>query len=70
MFAIEFQAMVKEGRIEIPSQYLKKIRNRVRVILLVEETPKATTNFIDQLLTHPMRVKGFQPLSREEIYAR
>jgi hypothetical protein len=39
--------------------------------LLVEQTPKATTaNFIDQLLAHPVRVQGFRPLTREEIYAR
>jgi hypothetical protein len=38
--------------------------------LLVEETPKTTVNFIDQLLAHPVRVQGFRPLSREEIYAR
>jgi hypothetical protein len=42
----------------------------VRVILLVEEASKTTMNFIDQLLAHPMRVQGFRPLSREEIYAR
>ncbi|GIX47878.1 MAG: hypothetical protein KatS3mg131_2089 [Candidatus Tectimicrobiota bacterium] len=70
MFAIEFQATVKEGMIEIPRQYLGKITNRVRVILLVEEAPETTTTFIDQLLAHPVRVKGFRPLSREEIYAR
>ncbi len=69
MFAIEFQATVKDGTIEIPRQYLGKITNRVRVILLVEETPQTTANFIDQLLAHPIRVEGFRPLSREEIYA-
>jgi hypothetical protein len=42
----------------------------VRVILLVEEVSKTTVNFIDQLLAHPVRVKGFRPLTREEIYAR
>ena len=35
-----------------------------------EEAPKATANLIDRLLVHPLRVKGFRPLSREEIYAR
>jgi len=40
------------------------------VILLVEEASKTTVNFIDQLLAHPVRVKGFRPLTREEVYAR
>jgi ureidoglycolate hydrolase len=70
MQAIEFQAIIKNGVIEIPRQYLRNLSNRVRVILLVEQTPKTTVNFIDQLLAHPVRVQGFRPLTREEIYAR
>jgi len=70
MQAIEFQTIIKNGVIEIPRQYLRNLSNRVRVILLVEQTPKSTVNFIDQLLAHPVRVQGFRPLTREEIYAR
>jgi len=70
MQAIEFQTIIKNGVIEIPHQYLRNLSNRVRVILLVEQTPKTTVNFIDQLLAHPVRVQGFRPLTREEIYAR
>jgi hypothetical protein len=70
MYAIEFQTTVKNGLIEIPRQYLGNLTNRVRVILLVEEASKTTVNFIDQLLAHPVRVKGFRPLTREEVYAR
>ncbi len=70
MFAIEFQTTVKNGIIEIPRQYLRNLPNRVRVILLVEEASQTTTDFIDQLLAHPVRVKDFRPLTREEIYAR
>ncbi len=70
MYAIEFQATVKDGIIEIPRKYLRNITNRVRVILLFEEASKTTENLIDQLLVHPVRVKGFRPLTREEIYAR
>ena len=69
MYAIEFQTTVKNGSIEIPRQYLRNLTNRVRVILLVEEASKTTVNFIDQLLAHPVRVKGFRPLTREEVYA-
>lgn len=70
MQAIEFQATIKNGTIEIPRQYLKNLSKRVRVILLVEQTPKSTMNLIDQLLAHPVQVQGFRPLTREEIYAR
>lgn len=69
MQAIEFETVIKNGIIEIPPQYLKHLSKRVRVILLVEQAPKATSNLIDQLLAHPVRVQGFRPLTREEIYA-
>jgi len=70
MYAIEFQATVKDGIIEIPRKYLRNLTTRVRVILLAEESPKYTVNFIDQLLANPMRVQGFCPLTREEVHAR
>ncbi len=69
MYAIEFQTTVENGISKIPRQYLRNLTNRVRVILLVEEA-KTTMNFIDRLLAHPLRVKGFRPLTREEVYAR
>jgi len=39
MYAIEFQATIKNGIIEVPHQYRKHLSKRVRVILLVEEAP-------------------------------
>ena len=70
MNAIEFEATIKNGTIEIPPEYVKSLADRVRVILLVEEAPTSTVNFIDQLIAQPMRVRGFRPLSREESHAR
>ncbi len=70
MQAIEFQAVIKNGIIEIPRRYLSNLSNRVRVILLIEQTPETTANFIDQLLAQPVHMRGFRPLTREEIYAR
>jgi hypothetical protein len=66
MYAVEFQAKIKNGTIEIPEVYRKGFKERVRVILLAEEE-SATVNLIDQLLQHPLKVAGFKPLSREEI---
>ena len=70
MQAIEFQAVIKNGVIEVPRRYLRNLSNRVRVILLIEQMPETTANFIDQLITQSVRVQGFRPLTREEIYAR
>lgn len=70
METIEFQAVIKDGSIEIPQQYLKRLKAQVRVTLLTENTAKKQENLIDKLLVHPVRIKGFRPLTREEIYAR
>ena len=69
MYAVEFQAKVKNGMIEIPARYRDKLKQMVRVIVLAE-TGEKTGNLIDQLLEKPLRVKDFKPLTREEIYAR
>ncbi len=66
----EFQAVIKNGVIEIPRRYLRNLSNRVWVILLIEQTPETTANFIDQLIAQSVRVQGFRPLTREEIYVR
>ncbi len=69
MYAIEFQAHVKDGVIQIPPQYQEQFQNNVRVIILMEP-PSPTHTLIDQLLANPLHIPDFQPLSRDEIYAR
>ncbi len=68
MYAIEFQAKIKEGTIMVPLQYRDKLKAVVRVIILAD-TQEKTHNLIDQLLESPLKIEGFQPLSRDEIYA-
>ncbi len=63
MYAIEFQAKVKNGTIEIPSQYRDKLSQTVKVVVLAEAEDKSN-NLIDDLLETPLRIKGFKPLSR------
>lgn len=69
MYAVEFQATIKDGTIEIPEVYRHYFKERVRVILLAEEE-STTVNLIDQLLQHPLKVAGFKPFTRDEIYER
>jgi hypothetical protein len=69
MYAVEFQAKIKNGTIEIPEVYRSRLKERVRVILLAEEE-STTGNLIDQLLQHPLTVAGFKPFTRDEIYER
>jgi hypothetical protein len=69
MYAVEFQAKIKDGTIEIPAVYRHRFKERVRVILLAEEEG-TTVNLIDQLLQHPLKVAGFKPFARDELYER
>ncbi len=69
MYAIEFQTRIEEGVIQIPLQYRNKLEQVVSVIILAN-VPEKTVNLIDQLLESPLKIEGFQPLPREEIYAR
>jgi hypothetical protein len=69
MYAVEFQAKVRNGTIEIPAQYRDKLGQTVKVIVLAEAEDKSG-NFIDTLLETPLRLKGFKPLAREDIHAR
>jgi hypothetical protein len=67
MYAVKFRTKVKNGTIEIPEVYRDRFKERVRVVLLVEEE-SVTANLIDELLQHPLKVTDFKPLTREEIY--
>jgi hypothetical protein len=69
MYAVEFQAQIKNGTIEVPEVYRDRFKERVRVILLEEEA-SPSGDLIDQLLQHPLQVAGFTPLTREELYER
>jgi hypothetical protein len=69
MYAVEFQATIKDGTIEIPEVYRHRFKEHVRVILLAEEE-STTGNVIDQLLQRPLKVAGFKPFTRDELYER
>ena len=69
MYAVEFQANVKNGIIEIPEEYREHFIENVHVILLVEGK-ESTVNIIDTLLEEPLKVKNFAPLKREDVYER
>ncbi|MFV9505405.1 MAG: hypothetical protein AB4911_12685 [Oscillochloridaceae bacterium umkhey_bin13] len=69
MYAVEFRTKIKDGTVEVPSQYQTKLKGTVRVIILVEEEQTAT-NMIEHLMQHPLQAPGFKPMRRSEIYDR
>jgi hypothetical protein len=70
MYAVEFRTKVKDGMIEIPEKYRKKLKYSVKVILLSEDIDEATSDMIESLLEYPIKMSDFRPLKREEIYDR
>ncbi len=69
--AVEFQTFVKNGMIEVPREYRKRLSQRVRVIVLAEEDRTAqSATLIDDLLLNPIKIEGFTPLTRDEAHAR
>ena len=74
MYAIEFQAKIKNGSIEIPKEYRRRLQeqggdNAVRVIILTFER-QSSGDFIDQLLANPISAPKFVPFKREELHER
>jgi hypothetical protein len=70
MYAFEFQAKLKDGRIEIPAEYQDKISGTVHVIVLSSEKSAGSADMVDRLLQRPIEMENFAPLTREEIYER
>lgn len=70
METVQFRTKIKNGVIEVPKKYQGKFKDNVRVILVVESTKAKAINYLDELMAHPLKVKGFRPLTREEAHAR
>jgi len=70
MVTVQFKSKIKNGVIEVPRKYQRKLRDNVRVILKAETPKSKSKNYLDTLIAHPVKVKKFHPMTREQIYAR
>ena len=70
METVQFKARIKNGVIEVPKKYQGKFKDKVRVILVAESSKAKAADYLDELMAHPLKVKGFRPLTREETHAR
>jgi hypothetical protein len=70
METVQFKTKIKNGIIEVPKKYQGKFKDSVRVILITESSKAKAANYLDELMAHPVRVKKFHPLTREEAHAR
>lgn len=71
MNAVEFEAVAKDGRIEIPAEHARAIEGPVRVIVLYRaESGTEGRDELDELMDNPIHIPGFVPLTREEANER
>ena len=70
MQTIEFRAKIKNGIIQIPARFKGKVVEDVQVILVSKSEKNPTTDMIDELMAHPLKSKGFKPMTRDEAHAR
>jgi hypothetical protein len=70
MVTVQFKTKIKNGVIEVPKKYRGRLRDDVRVILKAETPKGKSKNYLDNLIAHPVKVKQFSPMTREQIYAR
>jgi hypothetical protein len=70
MQTIEFNTKIKNGIIQIPDQYRSIVADDVRVILTPKSEQAAQFDIISELMANPLNVKGFKPLTRDEVQAR
>jgi hypothetical protein len=66
----EFEGVLKDGRIEVPADVAQQFSGPVHVVLSEPARKPAQSSMIQTLLDHPLVIKDFQPLSREDANAR
>jgi hypothetical protein len=71
----QFNAKLRDGKIEIPVEYQDEIHNAeiVQIVILKPLSKKKgfpQTGIIAQLTANPIQIEDFKPLTREEANER
>ena len=74
MYTIEFQTKIENGTIRIPEEHSVRLLEQgigeaVRVILYVPGQ-ELGVDYVEHLMSNPIRLDDFVPLRRSEIYDR
>jgi len=74
MYTIEFQTKIENGTIRIPEEHTVRLREQgigedVRVILYVPGQ-EFDVDYVERLMSNPIRLDDFVPLRRSQIYDR
>lgn len=68
MHAYEFDTILNHGKINIPEHFKSKDGQKVRVLILVEETNEEHSGGINHLLANPIDVIDATPITRDKLY--
>ncbi len=66
MQIIKFRVKIKNGIIQIPARFKGQVAEDVQVILIFKSEKASQPDIIDNLMAHPLQVKGFKALTRDE----
>ncbi len=75
MQAIEFEADVKNFRIQVPRKLSVLEQKHVKLVALFEnENPaklqRRAASFIDNIISNPLIIHGFNPMGRDDVHVR
>lgn len=72
MAEVEFRAKVKNGMIEIPTEYRQELGegSLVRVTVQSKSQKSQRTSIMDKLAKNPISVRGLRKLTRDELHDR
>lgn len=74
MYTIDFQTRIEDGTIRVPEKYRQRLHEQVsdspvRVIIYLPGR-RPSVDYIDRLLSSPLAVEDFVPLSRDKTHER
>jgi len=55
MFAVEFEADVHDGKVEIPAKYRKQLGQHIKLIALTDEKAEETIQYSDEYIEEHWR---------------
>lgn len=71
MSKIKFTAKVNQGNIEVPQEYRKAIEQVDSIEIIVNsQSVSSQRGIIHHLLSNPIEIQDFQPLTRDEAHER
>jgi len=70
---VKFETEVNNGNIRIPKKFRSQIKDRIKVVVTVEDyegSAEEPYDIISELIKNPIKIPNFVPFKRDEIYDR